>query len=166
MKQFLAVVLLALASQAWAQETLTIVVGDQEFSRDQPQDLLEAQALLTQETALLNAVIKDYLASNADAADKVLTLMGVVTEVKQKVEDNDPVPPVVVPPVLGKTNIFALGGFLGANPWPVLGGYSTSVGVSADLNLFSYLLIGADVGLNLNQTLSPELRIRAAWWLF
>ena len=165
MRKLLFAALLFLISSAAFAGSLTIVVGNDEYTRPQPATLEDAQTLLAGETALLNQVIASYISDSDNATNqvnKILTgLDATSVDLKKSGQDLNQVKKI--PPAKS----LAVGGFLAFDPSLSSSQFFFDAGPKLDFNLFNSVLLGAGVGFHVApNVVTPTVSFDALWWVF
>ena len=145
-------------------DSLTVVVGTEFFTRDQPATLEEALKVLEGENAILNQVIASYMSDSDNAQAQVTQILAGETAASSDLKKSDTKLDKVVTQPPAKS-IFA-GGFVSLNPALSSSQFFFDVGPRIGINLFNTMLLGAGIGIHVApNTLTPILELDASWWV-
>jgi hypothetical protein len=165
-KLALLVVLLATActpNPATASD-LTVVVGTEYFTRDQPTTLEEALKVLEGENAILNQVISSYMSDSDNAESQVTQIMAGVSSASSDLKKSDTKLDKIAasPP----SKFLYAGGFVAFNPALSSSQFFFDLGPKIGINLFNTMLLGGGIGIHVApNTLTPILELDASWWV-
>ena len=134
------------------------------YQRDIPQTVEDGQRLSSGLADILNAVIAQYEADNADAAAKVKAIMDGNQAALKASKKAQSALGGVPGGVLAKT--LALGIYAARNPLGTIGGAYAGGGASVTWDAFNLFLVTGRAGAAWSPQVHPEVSLAAEWWLF
>ncbi len=170
MKKLFMILLLALtASFSFGQgapvpQKFVIVAGTDKYSQPVATTLEEANAQTAYLVSLFNQLAVLYLADSAQNAPQLEKLLGSASDTAATAATEDK---ALKKATFAKVKTFALGGYVLANPLPVVGGYSYGAGPQVLLNVFDSFVLSVGVGLEVDaKDLRPQIQVGLTTWLF